>query len=216
MTRYIKFILLLTLVLFCSGYTGKWISVKRVVDGDTIVLANGKHVRYIGINAPETAHDLAPPEPLGYKSKAFNKKLVLTKKKIRLAFDKERFDHYGRLMAYVYTKKGLFVNLEMVKNGYAHVLYKKPNTKHHNRLLEAQRLAMKKGRGIWRLSPERLKGTKPYLGNKRSRRFHAVQCPFGKKTAPNNRIRFISRWDAFWNGYAPCKKCIPHLNLQKE
>ncbi|TFG38487.1 MAG: thermonuclease family protein, partial [Syntrophobacterales bacterium] len=32
---------------------GPWVTVKRVVDGDTVQLSDGRSVRYIGVNAPE-------------------------------------------------------------------------------------------------------------------------------------------------------------------
>lgn len=199
---------LLFLTVSSLVHAGNWATVKWVVDGDTIVLNNGKHVRYIGINAPETAHENKPAEPLGYQSRELNRTLVLKEKRVQLKFDKEKYDRYGRLLAYVYTEKGAFVNLEMVKRGYAHVLYKKPNTRHNREFLKAQHDAMEKGRGIWGISSMQLRNSTPYLGNKNSKRFHELDCPFGRQTSANNRTRFISRWDSFWSGYSPCKKCI--------
>ena len=103
--------------------------VKRVIDGDTIVLDNNERVRYLGINTPETHHPVKGVEYYGKEAEEFNKKLVLAKK-VRLEFDKKRFDRYGRTLAYVYLEDGIFVNAELVKKGYARVMVIKPNTKY--------------------------------------------------------------------------------------
>nr|MBC8361511.1 thermonuclease family protein [Candidatus Desulfatibia profunda] len=75
--------------------------VRWVNDGDTVVLTDGRHVRYIGINAPEIDHENQRAEPYGYQAKKYNEKLVLSKT-ICLQFDKEQYDQYGRLLAYVF------------------------------------------------------------------------------------------------------------------
>ncbi|MDX2498082.1 MAG: thermonuclease family protein, partial [Desulfobacterales bacterium] len=72
-----------------SAVEQKWISVKWVSDGDTIVLGDGRHVRYIGINAPEIAHDNQKAEAFGYTAKKYNQSLVRSKK-VRLEVDKEK------------------------------------------------------------------------------------------------------------------------------
>ena len=93
-------ILLLTL---CAegGSAGAWVTVKRVNDGDTVQLADGRFVRYIGVNAPEINHAHNTAEPFGFEARARNNELVGTQR-IRLEFDIERFDDYGRTLAYVF------------------------------------------------------------------------------------------------------------------
>jgi len=75
----------------------EWFKVKWVNDGDTIVLMDGRQIRYIGINAPEIKHSepVQKAQPYGYTASNFNKKLVFTKI-VHLEFDKERYDQYGR------------------------------------------------------------------------------------------------------------------------
>ncbi|MBW2406005.1 MAG: thermonuclease family protein [Deltaproteobacteria bacterium] len=82
---------------------------KWVHDGDTIVLTDGRYVRYIGINAPEIAHDNHKAEAFGYEAKNYNKSLVRSKT-VRLEFDKEKYDRHGRLLAYVFLLNGTFIN----------------------------------------------------------------------------------------------------------
>lgn len=200
------FVVLLWVLLFgvVSSAT-EWVSVKWVDDGDTILLTDGRRVRYIGINAPEVAHAKygQSAEPFGKKAFEANKALVYGKK-VRLEFDREAKDHYGRLLAYVYLEDGRCVNFELINAGWAYTLYKKPNDRYDRLLLEAQRRAMKAGVGIWdqwRESGEEI------VGNRRSRRFHLKRCPESGKIHPKNRILFASQWEAYWQGYAPSKKC---------
>lgn len=198
---------LLWLLATLSAAAGEWVSVKWVDDGDTILLADGRRVRYIGINAPEVAHAKygRAAEPLGDSALAANKALV-SGQKVRLELDREEKDHYGRLLAYVYREDGRCVNTEMIAGGWAYVLYKKPNDRHDQILLEAQRRAMTAGIGIWGRWHE---AAEAIVGNRRSRRFHLERCPESKKIHPKNRVRLASRWEAYWQGYAPSKKCDP-------
>ncbi len=187
-----------------SDYRVKWI-----VDGDTIVLTDGQKVRYIGINAPELARDDHIAEPYGEEAKRFNARL-LQQKKVRLEFDIEPNDRYQRRLAYVFLKDGTFVNAEMLSQGYAYLLYIRPNVKYHSTLLAAQRAAMSGKRGIW-LNWREQNAT--YIGNKRSRRFHLPTCSSGKRIKPKNRILFQKKWDAYWEGYAPAKRCMPIFDI---
>jgi micrococcal nuclease len=125
--------------------------------------------------------------------------------RIRLEFDAARFDDYGRLLAYVFLPDGSMVNEKLLQSGLAYCLYKLPNVKYEDRLLRAQREAMQARAGIWGKWPEK-KGR--YIGNRNSRRFHAESCPEVKRISSRNRIRFNSRGDAFWAGYAPSRECL--------
>ncbi len=199
------YLILPSILLLCKPSFGiEWVKVDRVIDGDTIVLSDGRHIRYIGINALEIDHDNKKAEPFGYKGKNFNKKLVF-EKKVRLEFDKEEHDQYGRVLAYVFTEDSIFVNKRMVEQGYAYCLYRKPNVKYGKVLLKFQRDAMSAKRGIWSNWKEK---EDLYLGNRRSKRFHSKECPFGKRIGKINRKVFTSKWDAFWAGFAPSKRCV--------
>lgn len=180
------------------------VKVRWVNDGDTIVLADGRHVRYIGINTPEIEHEHQKAEPYGYQAKKYNEKLVFSKT-VRLQFDKERLDRFGRLLAYVFLPDGTFINQAMVAQGYAYLLPQKPNIKYAKILLQTQREAMSAKKGMWREMAEEEGG---YSGNRRTKRFHAVACPFGKKISRINRVSFKSKRDAFWAGFAPGKRCL--------
>jgi len=195
------------LFLIFSGHVGfaqNLHTVRWVIDGDTIVLENGRNVRYIGINAPEIAHENKKAEPFGKFASRINRKLVQGKK-VRLETGHDIRDRYGRQLAYVFLTDGTFVNVALVRMGAAYCLPIKPNDKYEDTFLRAQHNAMAACKGIWQnwqKKPEKL------MGNKNSKKFHYPTCPFGKKTGNRNRIYFSNRWEAFQAGFAPCKKCI--------
>jgi micrococcal nuclease len=202
-------IILLFLALFCwnaSALAGEWVTVARVTDGDTVELGDGRRVRYIGLNAPEINHELKTAEPLGFAARARNAALVGSGS-IRLEFDIERFDAYGRTLAYVFLPDKTLVNEKLLQEGLAHCLYKLPNVKYAGRLLKAQRQAMQTRRGIWKDGREKEEGR--YVGNRNSRRLHRADCPEVQRVYPQNRVVFATRWDAFWAGYSPSKECLP-------
>ena len=124
--------------------------VVRVVDGDTIVASvdgEDEYVRYIGVDTPETVKPDTPVQCYGPRASDENHRLV-EGRTVRLVFDSEQRDDYGRLLAYVYTGNQ-FVNRELVRGGYARTLAIAPNTSH---AAELQRLAMRAaraGRGLW-------------------------------------------------------------------
>jgi micrococcal nuclease len=67
---------------------------------------------------------------------------------VRLVFDAERRDHYGRLLAYVYVEND-FVNGELVEGGYATTLEIEPNTSRAGRLGRLEAAAGREGAGLW-------------------------------------------------------------------
>ena len=182
------------------------VKVRWVDDGDTIVVAGGERVRYLGINTPEVAHKDKPGEPFGDEAKAFNKRLVQGRW-INLELAEQQRDHYGRLLAYVFLADGTFVNGELVRQGYAHLLRKQPKLRYWERLLALQRQALKEKKGMWSLPV--VKPEKFYIGNKRSWIFHRPHCQFGRKTAAGNRLRIRDRYEALYHGFSPGRRCKP-------
>jgi micrococcal nuclease len=126
--------------------------VTRVVDGDTIHVSVGGHdeaVRYIGMDTPETKKPGSPIECFGKAASAENERLV-TGRHVRLVYDAERRDRYGRLLAYVYRRPdGLFVNAELVRRGFATLLTIPPNVAHAELFRRLQRTARESNRGLW-------------------------------------------------------------------
>lgn len=116
--------------------------VKRVLDGDTVILSTGERVRYLGIDTPERG------KPWASEATAFNRSLV-EGRGVRLESDAELRDQYGRLLAYVYVDEEM-VNVALLREGLARLLIYPPNTRYEAwfRALEAEARAAE--RGLWR------------------------------------------------------------------
>jgi micrococcal nuclease len=131
--------------------------VVRVIDGDTIEVSiegQDEDVRYIGVDTPETVKPETPVQCYGPQASAENHRLV-EGRTVRLVFDRERRDVYGRLLAYVYTRPrgnaegSRVVNAALVRDGYARTLTIAPNTAHASALRRLQARAGRAGRGLW-------------------------------------------------------------------
>jgi micrococcal nuclease len=112
-----------------------------VVDGDTIVIDGGLHVRYIGIDAPEKN------EALYFQAQKANRELVRGKR-VRLEKDISDKDSYGRLLRYVYADD-VFVNAELVRNGLACARAYSPDVKYLVYLETVEEEARQMRRGLW-------------------------------------------------------------------
>ncbi|RTZ98545.1 MAG: hypothetical protein DSY89_09530 [Deltaproteobacteria bacterium] len=182
------------------------VHVRWVYDGDTIMLADGRRLRYLGVNTPEIDSKYHRGQPYAFVAKRFNRKLV-GKQDIRIELDGRKKDRYGRLLAYVFLPDGTLVSQQLILKGYGYFYPVARPGKYDKRLLKAQRQAMSAKTGIWRKWREPGNG-RGYIGNRRSRRFHRVDCRDGKKISRKNRCHFDTMWDAFQAGYAPAKGCI--------
>lgn len=149
-----------------SGYQSEAISTKsapsetgykveRVVDGDTFLISfegEDTYVRLIGVDTPESVHkDSSRNTKWGKRASTYTTKR-LTNQRVYLEFDKEQYDQYGRLLAYVYldsAKKKMY-NKELVKQGYARAAYYKPNGAHKKEFEKLQKKAKKEKRGFWK------------------------------------------------------------------
>jgi micrococcal nuclease len=116
--------------------------VTKVIDGDTIVIEGGYHVRYIGIDAPESG------EFYYLEAKQVNEDLVAGKK-VRLESDISDKDSYGRLLRYVYVDDN-FVNAEMVSRGCAWAVAYPPDVKYQIYLEAMENEARQTKQGFWR------------------------------------------------------------------
>ncbi len=122
--------------------------VKRVFDGDTVQLSDGRRVRIIGINTPELAHGRAPAEEGAEAARDWLRQR-LDGREIRLAFDRERGDRHGRWLAYLHDGRGDDIGLGLLCAGLAHVNIYPPNTARIEGYLAAEAEARAAGLGIW-------------------------------------------------------------------
>lgn len=129
--------------------------VTRIVDGDTIEIATGQKLRYIGIDTPETKDPKKTKQCFGEEAAVKNKELV-EGKRIRMEKDVSETDRYGRLLRYVYVTDStaspeatIFVNEYLVKEGYAYAVTFPPDVKYYNHFRELQNEAMRLKKGLW-------------------------------------------------------------------
>jgi micrococcal nuclease len=130
-------------------------TVGRVVDGDTVIVRSGSRtldVRLLGIDTPETVDPNRPVGCYGPEASAYTKHL-LTGRRVRLVYDRQLHDVYGRWLAYIYLERparpDLFVNARLITAGYARTLSIPPNTAHAAELAALERTAALAGRGLW-------------------------------------------------------------------
>lgn len=116
--------------------------VRSVVDGDTIILCDGRHIRYLGIDAPEIDDDYY------HESTELNKYLV-EGKIIELQKGNRNKDEYGRYLRYVYVD-GIFVNAELVAQGLARAYIFDPNDRYSQVLVQLEQYAKLRRLGLWR------------------------------------------------------------------
>jgi micrococcal nuclease len=127
-------------------------TVVEVVDGDTIVVRFGRGretVRLLGVDTPETKHPTKPAECFGKEASEYTAALLPRGTTVTLARDTEERDAFGRLLAHVFRTDGLFVNHEIVAQGFAATLVIPPNTAYSRELREAERRAKASGLGLW-------------------------------------------------------------------
>ncbi|MDA0163380.1 thermonuclease family protein [Solirubrobacter ginsenosidimutans] len=146
-----KRLLVLTLLLTgCGGGVRNAARVERVVDGDTIVVrvdGRSERVRYIGVDTPESVKPGVRVQCFAKSAAKENAKLVLGRD-VRLEYDAEARDRYGRLLAYVW-RGDLLVNAELVRLGYGKPLEIAPNLAHAAELRQLAAAAKRDHRGLW-------------------------------------------------------------------
>lgn len=118
------------------------------LDGDSLLLADDRQVRLVGINAPDFGKNGRPDQPLARIAR--DRASVLTRgRTVRLVYDAERHDRYGRLLAYVFLPDGRELQEILLREGLAWFVAIDPNiarlTAH--RAAEAEARAFR--RGIW-------------------------------------------------------------------
>lgn len=132
--------------------------VVRIIDGDTIVVrlaGRDVHLRYIGMDTPETVEPGSPVEWMGPEASAANARLV-EGRTVVLEKDVSETDRYGRLLRYVWLVDGdrwTLVDLELVRRGFAQVETDPPDVKYADLFVAAERGARAAALGLWRPRP---------------------------------------------------------------
>ena len=128
--------------------------VARVVDGDTLRLADGRSVRLLGVNTPELAHDGRPAEPFAEAAARHLERLVAQSAgQVALVAGEEGHDHYGRSLAYAFGRDGRNWEAQQLAEGLGYAVAIAPNTALAGCQWAAERAARAAGKGLWRRSP---------------------------------------------------------------
>lgn len=195
--------------------------VRKVVDGDTIVLENGMHVRYNGVNAPETGHFVKDAAPMAIEATQRNIALV-EDKRIRLRIAKDPLDLYGRIVAHVmilpeenkeFTQE-TDAGLVLVREGLARPMGLGVT---HDELAAIKKLddeAKAAKVGLWSLEDKVRASSagKPYCAtsypNGHDGVFHIATCAQAQRIKATNRHEYATIEEAEAAGLRPCK-CVP-------
>jgi len=166
-----------------------------VVDGDTIDVKGVGRIRFVGVNTPERGQP-------GYKeAKDFVISLCLGKTVGIDIDDSKHFDKYGRTLSVVYAGN-TNVNAELLKRGYAEVMYIPPSEFNPYSWAGNTNYQIKS-------SNSNPAGASYYIGNKRSKKFHRPDCSSVAKMSEKNKIHLNSRQEAINKGYIAGGICKP-------
>ncbi|MDX2302511.1 MAG: thermonuclease family protein [Microscillaceae bacterium] len=130
--------------------------VLEVLDGDSIIVATerykkGVKVRLGGIDAPEKGTRIFEKnEKFARQASRFVEERLPPNTKIYLEYDHQKWDEYGRLLAYIYiTKSGKSLNAEMIRNGFATFKAHRRNKKYEKLFERLESQAKKYRLGLW-------------------------------------------------------------------
>jgi micrococcal nuclease len=202
-------ILVLVWILFSSAQAQQiWRTCVKVIDGDTVVLDGNEIVRLIGIDTPETKDPRKPVQYYGREAYEFTKRLV-EGKKVRLAYDLNKKDKYGRTLAYVYLENGTFLNAEVVKQGYGFA-YRYFLFKYFDEFKQYEREARANEIGLWsdgrgeELPVAYENASDIVYITRTGQKYHKEGCGSLRRS----KIP-IFLYEACKRRYAPCSNCNP-------
>src|SRR3989339_1204503 len=165
---YIRFVLVLTLIIL-SGmfavyrhnskgpqsaesairFAGEFV-VKKVIDGDTLILSSGDTVRLIGVDTPELHHPEVPVQRFASEAMEFSRKFAegfVCRVEVE---GSDNRDKYGRLLAYIRIN-GRLLNSELIRLGYGYA-YRRFAFEKSEEFARLEAAARKSGYGLWNTS----------------------------------------------------------------
>lgn len=128
--------------------------VERVIDGDTLRLNDGRSVRMVGLNTPETGKKGRSAEPFAEAAKRRLQALVdESDGTVSLRIGQQGKDHYGRVLANVYGRNGVNLEAKLLSEGLGYLVAVAPNVALVDCQQAAERSARQASLGLWRDSP---------------------------------------------------------------
>ncbi|MCR0293482.1 thermonuclease family protein [[Clostridium] innocuum] len=129
------------------------VKLTKCTDGDTahfMIDGQDTTVRFLAIDTPETIKPNTPVQPYGKEASQYTCDALNSAKEIRLEYEKEKNDKYGRNLAWVFVDDKLLQE-QLIQKGYAKVAYLYGDYKYTGRLQEAEKKAKAERLGIWSL-----------------------------------------------------------------
>jgi len=194
---------LAVLVLLAAGSvpaSAQQVTVKKIYDGNTVKLSNGKRVRYIGVSVPDKE-----TKPFFKLCRDANRALVEGREVIVLS-DVRTKDDDGKLLGYVYHGD-LFVNAELIRLGFGLAAALPPNDRYGKLFLTMQDEARANRRGLW--AYEDASNEAYYVGSKAEKIFHRPDCFHVKNLDFDDKTIFRDRDRALEQGYCQDWRCCP-------
>jgi len=164
-SRKLYFLIALFVLIFCSSCVEidcRKVVVTKVIDGDTFIIHTGQKIRLIGIDTPEvrdnkkllldsqrTGESIQSIKQKGQRALEFATGLIANKT-VGLEFDEQKYDKYGRLLAYAWLEDETLINAIIIQEGYAIPLKKSPNLKYCDLFYRLYLEAKKNKKGIWK------------------------------------------------------------------
>ena len=180
--------------------------VSEVLTGDSVQLAGGKTLKYIGIQSPPLQSLVPLVRDYGKNAFEFNKNLV-SGKKIWVEWDSQIRDNKNNLLGYVFLEDGTFVNQQIAKSGNGKVALLPPNTRYSSTLRRAELDARRDRRGLWKEEPQNPFIKNEYIGEKNTKIYYFPTSPELDRIPQANLVTFRSRVEAKAAGYRPCSTC---------
>lgn len=170
-----------------STHFDEEVIIKSVIDGDTVILTDNRHIRLIGINTPEINHKNIKLSDAGaLKAKIALINLLKNQETIQLTYGKENLDRHGRTLAHLYLKNGLNLQEELLRQGLAMPLRIAPNLSLAECYNQASLSAKRKNLGLWALTRYKTRDVQNLKGTEKG--FHIISGKVEQVTESRSSI----------------------------
>ena len=170
-----------------STHFDEEVGIKSIIDGDTVILTDDRHIRLIGINTPEINHENLKLSDAGaLTAKASLVELLKDQKSVHLTYGKERFDRHKRTLAHLYLKNGLNIQAELLRQGLATPLRIAPNLSLADCYNTASLSAKQKKLGLWALPEYQTQHVSNLKGSEKG--FHIISGKVERITESRSSI----------------------------
>ncbi len=189
-----------------SGEPLQSATVDTVLTGDTVRLKGGRILKYAGVEAYSPESRIPLSREYGIRALEYNHKLV-SGKKIGIEWGPKLRDKQNRLLGYVFTEDGAFVNELLLREGHAKARIVIPNVRYADEFRDWEGVARKARKGIWEQEPYDPNASTKIIGEKNTKIYYYPDSPELERIPEAQWVIFRSRVDAKAAGYRACFTC---------